>query len=233
MATPQAVRGYGYPAEEQFAQRVPQSAYNQARAREDDYNPIDVPPDQYGSQEAGYGHHHPTLTPNPLSEFLANFLGETVVLATGVGKSLYNNSSVIIIGASVAGVTHYFGSGVLDAAVNPGFEGAVAVAKYVGLAFLLKAALEPVHKAYTNHIHHKQINSVSQRKEWINNRVVSYLTPMALAWIVAYATGLPVKLLEASGYMVGTFVLLKILDKGVYNNALDWHQNRQIQGERK
>ena len=226
MATQPAGRGHVYPA-------APQSAYQQGRVQKDDYTPIDMPPDQYGSQEAGYGRHHPTLTPNPLSEFLAEFLSKTVDLATGVGKSLYNNSSVIIIGAGVAGVTHYYGSGVLNAAVNPGFEGAVAVAKYVGLAFLIKAALVPIHKAYTNRIHHQEIYSVSQRKEWINNHVVSYLTPMALAWIVAYATGLPVKLLEASGYMVGTFVLLKILDKGVYNNALAWHQNRLIQGERK
>ena len=226
----QPASGYVQPSAQPNTQRPQQSDYNQA---EDDYTTLDLPPDQYGSQEAGYGHHHPTLTPNHLSEFLAEFLSKTVDLATGVGKSLYNNSSVIIIGAGVAGVTHYYGSGVLNAAVNLGFEGAVAVAKYVGLAFLIKAALVPIHKAYTNRIHHQEIYSVEQRKVWINNHIVSYLTPMALAWIVAYATGLPVKLLEASGYMVGTFVLLKILDKGVYNNALAWHQNRLIQGERK
>lgn len=232
MAT-QSARGYGQPAAQPYTHRPQQGVpYNEASAREEDNPHPDMP--YMPAQQRGYqpASVHPTSQPNPLSVFLAKFLGETVDLATGVGKSLYNNSSVIIIGAGVAGVTHYYGSGVLNAAINPGFEGAVAVAKYVGLAFLLKAALEPVHKAYTNHIHHKEIYSVSQRKEWINNRVVSYLTPMALAWIVAYATGLPVKLLEASGYMVGTFVLLKILDKGVYNNALQWHQNRQI-SERK
>ncbi len=175
---------------------------------------------------------------SPLSQFLAAFLKSTTELTIGVVHQLYTNSSVIILGAGLAGGVHYFASAhhpLASAALDATFHGSVAVAKYVGLAFFIKTALTPVHEAFTRpavrhdeygegqHVGHDHWDpKAAPRKDLINSHVVSYLTPIALAWIVAYSQGIPVKLAAATLYTVGTFALMKILDKG-YDYALRYY----------
>jgi hypothetical protein len=178
----------------------------------------------------------PNVPPNPLSAFLANFLEAVVALSTKVSHQLYTNSSVIVIAAGLAGGVHHFASqhsSLANAALDASFHGSVAVAKYVGLAFIIKTALTPIHKAFTGEVR-KNISEfyenerispeVRRAKDTINSHVISYLTPMALAWIVAYSRGIPVKLGCATLYTIGTFGLMKLLGMG-YDYALTkWGQ---------
>jgi hypothetical protein len=156
-----------------------------------------------------------------LSEYLAELLEDTVKLAIDVGHKLYTQSSVIVLSAGTAAAVHYFASQnhpILKASIDATFHGSVALAKYVGLAFLLKAALTPVHMHFMGG-YEKFPSELDERKSYINSHVVRYLTPVALTWIVAYTIGIPVKSVEATLYTLGTFGLMKILDKG-YEYAL-------------
>lgn len=187
----------------------------------------------------GFGNDFPNIPPNPLSQFLAGFLRSVVDLSINVSHELYTNSSVIVLAAGLAGSVHHFASplnSLANAAMDAGFHGSVAVAKYVGLAFLIKTALTPIHEAFTcdrtsliaNSQRSKEIAyEVAKVKVNINSHVVSYLTPMALAWIVAYTKGIPVRLGTATVYTMGTFGIMKLLSRG-YDYALTkWGQRER------
>ncbi len=179
------------------------------------------------SYHRGFGGEGPNNPPNPLSEFLANFLRAVVDLSTAVSLELYTNSSVIVLAAGLAGGVHHFASplsSLANAAMDASFHGSVAVAKYVGLAFFIKTAQTPIHEAFTQikitTSHSEEHNYIQTKaKDLINSHVVSYLTPMALAWIVAYTQGIPVRLGFATVYTIGTFGMMKVLSRG-YDYAL-------------
>jgi len=69
----------------------------------------------------------------------------------------------------------------------------------------------------------QRVKQLEQKKHLYNSYAVSYLTPMALAWVVSYATGIPVKFANATAYTVGTFGAMKLLGKG-YDYALTQYQ---------
>jgi hypothetical protein len=175
----------------------------------------------------------PNAPSNPLSEFLAEFFSSIVELSIEVTGKLYTNSSVIVIAAGLAGGVHHFASqynSLASAALDASFHGSVAVAKYVGLSFFIKAALTPIHEKFTDEEATVKSSKstipyqVGKAKDNINSHVVSYLTPMALAWIVAYSRGIPVQLGAATVYTIGTFGLMKVLGMG-YDYALTmWTQ---------
>ena len=162
---------------------------------------------------------------NPLSVYLAQLLERVEDLCNEVSHQLYTNSTVIVIAAGLAGGVHYFASQkspLANAALDATFHGTVAVAKYVGLSFFIKTALTPIHERCTHEIE----SGFSRTKDRINSHVVSYLTPMALAWIVAYSQGIPVKLGTATLYTMGTFGLMKLLNMG-YDYALAKYEERR------
>lgn len=161
---------------------------------------------------------------NPLAVFLTEFLKNTVEFAYKVGEDFYQNTSVIIIATGLAGGIHQLASpygSLANAAVNADFHGSVAVAAYVGLSFIIKTALNQVREKFNGNIEYRELKyqNASTLRPLINAHVVSYLTPMTLAWIVAYSLDLPVKYANATLYTLGTFGLMKILDKG-YEFAL-------------
>jgi hypothetical protein len=177
------------------------------------------------------GEGDPDVPSNPLSEFLAEFLEGIVNFSMRVSHELYTNSSVIVLAAGLAGGVHHFASplsSLANAAMDSSFHGSVAVAKYVGLAFFIKTALTPIHEAFAPVEKQDNVNSrdrksidveIRKAKDFINSHVISYLTPMALAWIVAYTQGIPVKLGIATVYTIGTFGMMKVLSRG-YDHAL-------------
>lgn len=182
------------------------------------------------------------VPPNPLSGFLANFLGAVVELSSKVSHELYTNSSVIVLGAGLAGGVHHFASplsSLANAALDASFYGSVAVAKYVGLAFFIKTALTPIHETFTREEEKIVFGNSRERqsiavevgkvKEFINSHVVSYLTPMALAWIVAYSRDIPVKFAAATVYTMGTFGMMKLLGKGFDFALTKWAQRQQTE----
>jgi hypothetical protein len=152
--------------------------------------------------------------PNPLAVTLSNLIEESVKLTIDICRQLYTKSSVIILSAGLAGGVHYLAcqySPIASAAIDSSFDGSMALAKYVGLAFLIHVALQPIHQKFTKR------NETGR----INAHVVRYLTPMALAWIVAYQHGIPVKFAAATLYTLGTFAAIKLLNKG-FESALEW-----------
>jgi hypothetical protein len=196
----------------------------------EEYNPENLNKTQYPSQKEfrSEGSLPPNVPSNPLSQFLADFLQSVVDLSTEVGYQLYTNSSVIVIAAGLAGGVHHFASqhsSLANAALDASFHGSVAVAKYVGLSFFIKTALTPIHEGFTKA--REEYVSSYKRKALINSRVISYLTPMALAWIVAYTRGIPVKLGLATVYTMETFGLMKLLGMG-YDYALAKYEKRRL-----
>jgi hypothetical protein len=211
----------------------------------EEYNPENLNKTQYPPQKEfrSEGSLPPNVPSNPLSQFLADFLQSVVDLSTEVGSQLYTNSSVIVIAAGLAGGVHHFASqhsSLANAALDASFHGSVAVAKYVGLSFFIKTALTPIHEGFTKareeyaSSYQKSkpetvVNekTLEKRKALINSRVISYLTPMALAWIVAYTRGIPVKLGLATVYTMETFGLMKLLGMG-YDYALAKYEKRRL-----
>jgi len=165
-------------------------------------------------------------SPNPLSQFLADFLKSIVNLGSAVRDNLYTQSPVIILTAGTAlAINHYapqyYPS--LAGSSDPSFAGSVNVAKFVGLAFLTEAAVAPLFSRIEEIVERETDGRIRGK---IHAKTIHYLNPLALTLIFAYKTGLNVKALHGTLYTVGIFALMKVLGKG-YEYACKRYDRRE------
>ncbi len=161
---------------------------------------------------------------NALTSYLANRFEYLGGLAHNTCVNILIHSPSIFLASGIALAVQYFGPQfhpMVSASSEAGIKGAVSVAKFVGLAFLFKAALEPFLETITEEEPYRPT-----LKEKIHLQTIRHLSPMALAIIVAYAKGLPVNTVKGTLHTVGIFALIKALNCGL-DKAFAWYNLRR------
>jgi hypothetical protein len=185
-----------------------------------DFQPGQGPQDLSNLLSQGVTIHHK----NALTSCLASHLGY-------LGNLCYQTIArvtVNLLSSGVALAVQYFGSQFeprISASAAGGLAAALSVGKFVGLVFLLKNALAPFVDEVLEATEKKSMSGQSPMKTKIQDYAIRYLTPMALAVIIAYKKGIPVDAAKGTLYTIGIFGLMKLLDKS-YGAALQWYSSR-------
>ena len=177
-----------------------------------------------------------TLThKNALTTYLAESGEYLSNLAKDTCASIVLDLPVIFLTSGIALAVQYFSpqfQPIISASPEPALRGAVAVAKFVGLAFFLQAAIRPyveglIHHANIDDRRYSDKTSKEALQDIIHAHSIRYLTPLALTVILAYKKGLPVDALKGTLYTAGIFGLMKVLNKG-YDSALEWYASESV-----